>query len=167
MVLTKSELIKSLQTEVRIAVHLVGKVDRTKLDYRPSANQRSTIELLRYLAMMGPEVVKAATTGTFDSESWTAAEKAVASYDVDQVVAAIAAQSDAYTKLLAGVSDADLRVEIEMFGQKDTRGAYLVNLALASCIAYRMQLFLYLKASGRAELNTMNLWAGMDAPMPG
>jgi hypothetical protein len=28
---------------------------------------------------------------------------------------------------------------------------------------YRMQLFLYLKASGREELNTMNLWAGMDA----
>ena len=26
------------------------------------------------------------------------------------------------------------------------------------------QLFVYLKACGREELNTMNLWAGMDAP---
>ena len=25
-------------------------------------------------------------------------------------------------------------------------------------------LFLYLKACGREELSTMNLWAGMDAP---
>ena len=33
--------------------------------------------------------------------------------------------------------------------------------------AYRTQLFVYLKACGREELNTMNLWAGMDAPMPG
>jgi hypothetical protein len=28
-----------------------------------------------------------------------------------------------------------------------------------------MQLFLYLKSCGRDELNTMNLWAGVDAPM--
>jgi hypothetical protein len=29
-----------------------------------------------------------------------------------------------------------------------------------------MQLFLYLKACGRDELNTMNLWVGVDAPIP-
>jgi hypothetical protein len=29
--------------------------------------------------------------------------------------------------------------------------------------AYRMQLFLYLKACGREELGTMDLWAGVDA----
>jgi hypothetical protein len=33
---------------------------------------------------------------------------------------------------------------------------------LCGCAAYRTQLFLYLKASGRDELNTMNLWAGVD-----
>jgi len=30
--------------------------------------------------------------------------------------------------------------------------------------AYRTQLFLYLKACGREELSTMNLWAGADMP---
>jgi hypothetical protein len=29
--------------------------------------------------------------------------------------------------------------------------------------AYRTQLFLYLKACGRHELSTVNLWAGADA----
>ena len=52
MVLTKAELITALQNEVRILLHLAGKVDRTKLDYRPTPKQRSTIELLRYMAMM-------------------------------------------------------------------------------------------------------------------
>ena len=33
MVLTKSELIASLQNEVRILRHLAGKVDRERLDY--------------------------------------------------------------------------------------------------------------------------------------
>jgi hypothetical protein len=35
---------------------------------------------------------------------------------------------------------------------------------LCSCAAYRTQLFMNLKACGREELSTMNLWAGMDAP---
>src|ERR1051326_1164944 len=53
MVLTKEELIGSLQNEVRILLHLAGKIDRSKLDYRPTDKQRSTIELLRYLVVMG------------------------------------------------------------------------------------------------------------------
>ncbi len=40
----------------------------------------------------------------------------------------------------------------------------MVNLVLCSCAAYRTQLFLYLKACGREELGTMNLWAGVDQP---
>jgi len=40
-----------------------------------------------------------------------------------------------------------------------------VNLVLCAFAAYRMQLFLYLKACGGEELNTMNLWAGMDGSM--
>ncbi len=59
---------------------------------------------------------------------------------------------------------ADLRAEIEIFGNKTSRGAFIVNTVLCGCAAYRTQLFLYLKACGREELNTMNLWAGVDAP---
>jgi hypothetical protein len=48
-------------------------------------------------------------------------------------------------------------------GNKTSRGALIVNLVLCGCAAYRTQLFLYLKACGREELGTMNLWAGVDA----
>lgn len=63
----------------------------------------------------------------------------------------------------ASLSDADLRAEMEMFEMKASRGLMLVNLVLCHYTAYRMQLFLYLKACGREELSTMNLWAGRDA----
>ena len=59
MVLTKRELVAALQYQVRILLHLAGKVDRTQLHYRPT-KQRSTIELLRYLTVMGPAFVQAA-----------------------------------------------------------------------------------------------------------
>ena len=167
MVLTKSELIDSLQNEVRILLHLVTKIDRTILDYRPTQKQRSTIELLRYLTVMGPALTQAAKTGVFDAPAWTAAEKAAAARDFDQTVAVLAAQKETYAALLADMTDADFRAEIEMFGAKYSRGAFIVNLVLCGCAAYRTQLFLYLKACGREELSTMNLWAGMDDPAAG
>jgi hypothetical protein len=164
MVLNKAELIASLQNEVRILLHLAGKIDRAKLDYRPTPKQRSTVELVKYLSMMGPTMVDVVKAGTFDPAAWTAAEEAANAQDFDQALAAIAAQSEGYATMLAGMSDADLRSEMELFGEKGTRGAFLVNLLLCSCAAYRTQLFIYLKACGREELSTMNLWGGMDAP---
>ena len=164
MVLTKSELIASLQNEVRILLHLASKIDRAKLDYRPTPKQRSTIELLKYLTVMGPALVQAAKAGAFDPAVWTAAEQAGGARDFDQTLAAIAAHTDAYATLLADVSDAAFRAEIEMFGNKTTRGAFIVNFVLCGCAAYRTQLFLYLKTCGREDLGTMNLWAGVDAP---
>jgi hypothetical protein len=53
-----------------------------------------------------------------------------------------------------------------MFGPPTSRGAFIVNLLMGGHAAYRTQLFLYLKACGREELGTMNLWGGMDAPPP-
>jgi hypothetical protein len=47
MVITKDELIASLQHEVRVLLHLASKVDPAKLDYRPTAKQRSLLELLQ------------------------------------------------------------------------------------------------------------------------
>ena len=165
MVLTKSELIASLQHEVRILLHLSSKIDRTMLDYRPTPKQRSTIELLRYLTIMGPMLVRFTKAGNFDPAVWTVEEKAAVARDFDQTIAAIAAQGDLYASLLGDMSDADFRTEIVMFGNKTTRGAFLVNLVLCGYAAYRTQLFVYLKACGREELSTMNLWAGVDAAM--
>jgi hypothetical protein len=163
MVPTKSELIASLQHEVRILLHLASKADRLKLDYRPAPKQRSTIELLQYLTIMGPALIRAAKAGAFDVAAWTAAEKAAKELDFDQAVEAIVAQRHTYPDLLADLSDDDFRDEITMFGSRSTRGAFIVSMVLGGCAAYRTQLFIYLKACGREELSTMNLWAGVDA----
>jgi hypothetical protein len=164
MVLTKSELITALQNEVRILLHLASKIDRSQLDYRPTPKQRSTLELLRYLSVMGPILIEGVGVG-FDQVGWKAAAEAAEARDFDQTLAAIAAHSDAYARLLSAMSDEDLRLPFDGFdGRKTTRGAFIVNLVLGGCAAYRTQLFLYLKACGRDELGTTNLWGGMDAP---
>jgi hypothetical protein len=165
MVLTKQELIGSLQNEVRILQHLCSKIDGTTIDYRPTPKQRSTIELLRYLSNMGPGLVQAAKTGTFDPAAWTEATKQAEARDFDQTVKALATHHDAYAALIGGMSDADFRETINMFGTPMSRGQFIVTLVLNGCAAYRTQIFLYLKACGRDELTTANLWGGAD-PQP-
>ena len=165
MALTKQELIGSLQNEVRILLHLAGKIERSKLDYRPTPKQRSTIELLRYLSIMGPGLVGAIKTGTFDGAAWGAASAAADAKNFDQILEDIGKESSLYATELGGMSDADFAGQIDMFGQKGSRGFWIVNLVLSGHAAYRTQLFLYLKANGREELNTLNLWQGVDGQM--
>jgi hypothetical protein len=166
MVLTKSELLSSLQNEVRILQHLITKIDRTAIDYRPSPKQRSIHELLKYLSMMGPTLVRIAS-GKADLAAWKAAAAEADGQSFDQTVAAIAAQKDLYEALLADFSDETLRAEIDNFdGSKTSRGVFIIKYVLSGHAAYRTQLFLYLKSCGCDELNTRNLWGGVDSPVP-
>jgi hypothetical protein len=168
MVLTKAELIASLQNEVRILLHLAGKIQPSYLDYRPTPKQRSTLELLRYLVVMGPHIIQGVKAGKFDQAAWQAATTEASAMNFDQVLSAIQKQSSTYAELVGAFSDEDFREGVDLFGQgKSSRGSVIVSMVLGGCAAYRTQLFLYLKACGRDELNTMNLWAGIDAPMPG
>ena len=134
MVLTKSELINALQNEVRILLHLAGKIDRTQLDYRPTPKQRSTFELLRYLSMMGPTLVQYAKAETPDPAVWAAAAEAAEGRDFDETLAAIAAQTDEYATLLGDVTDVDAgqggRVRRQ---QDDTGGGHRQHGAVWVC----------------------------------
>jgi len=163
MVLSKSELITSLQNEVRILLHLAGKVNASNVDYRPTAMQRSAGELLRYLSFMGPTIVRYALANPPEVSIWTAGEEAAKDRTFEQSVAEIARHSAQYAELLGNVPDAKFREEfIDWEGNKTTVGSLLVNLVLSGCAAYRTQLFCYLKASGQEHLDSSNLWTGVD-----
>src|SRR5262249_44491200 len=139
------------------------------LGYRPTPKQRSTLELLQYLAIMGPTQLGLIERGSFDrptlSATWSPAERRAAQMSFDQAVAAIGEQADDYARRLEAWTDEDFRTDVDMFGRKSSRGLLVVTLVLNGHAAYRTQLFLYLKACGRQELSTMNLWAGADMPM--
>jgi hypothetical protein len=167
MVLSKEELISSLKNEVRLLLHLAGKIDKAKLDYRPTPQQRSTLELLQYMAIMAPTQVVAIKVGDFSRATmmaiWGPAESASKAMNFEQAIAAIEQQGAQFDEVFSGWTDADFRNELELFGQKSSRGVMLVNLVLGGFAAYRMQLFCYLKSCGREELNTVNLWMGADS----
>jgi hypothetical protein len=167
MVLTKSELVALLQKEVRLLLHLTTKIEPDMLDYRPTPKQRSTLELLRYLTNSGPALINYAKGQPMDAAAIAEATEVANKRNFEETVAALAALSDLYPQLLADLSDDDMRGEIMWVdGSQISRGQFLVNYVFGQAAQYRLQLFLYLKACGREELNTMNLWLGADVPAP-
>lgn len=165
MALTKEELIGVLRNEVRILQHLCTKVTPEMHNYRPTPKQRSTMELLRYLTVMGPALAPACQTGKFDEALWGAKSAEAEAMDFDAVVKSLASQADFYAATLGAMSEADFGNTVELFGQKGSTGTLLVNMVVCGHAAYRTQLFLYLKGCGREELNTYNLWGGVDGSM--
>ena len=131
MVLSRSELIASLQNEVRILLHLVGKVNPSNIDYRPTPKQRSVGELVQYLSFMGPTIVRYALAEPPEVAIWTEAEEAAKARNFDESVAEIGRHSAEYEALLGDVSDAKFRAEFtDWEGKQTTVGAFLVNLVL-------------------------------------
>ena len=122
MVLTKQELAGALKKEVGILLHLAGKIDREHIDYRPTAKQRSSLELLRYLSVMGPALVATAKNGAFNRDAWVAEIAAADKRDFDETLKVIASQPEQYEQLLADMSDADFRAEMTGFDGSNLQG---------------------------------------------
>ena len=167
MILTKEELLSSLRTEVRLILHLASKVDPGKLDYRPTSKQRNLLEVLQYFVLVGPIHLRGILADSFSMDSWHEAwrvgQESVKGMNLEETKEAIGKLPAQFAELLNPCPEAHLRAQFEMFGAKTSRGALIVSLVLCHYSAYRMQLFLYLKSSGREELNTLNLWAGRDS----
>lgn len=168
MILPKSELLSALHDEVRIILHLLSHATPDSLDYRPSPAQRSLLELAQYLVVMPPIHLRAALSESFDPgawrSDWTTGEAAAREMTLDQVKEAIAAQALLFTQFLEPCPDEYLNAPIEILGRTLSRAATVISLVLCHYTAYRMQLFLYLKASGLHTLSTFNLWMGQDKP---
>jgi hypothetical protein len=164
MVLSKDELVGLLAHELNVLRHLITKIDGDAIDFRPTPQQRSSIELVRYLVVQGPVLVSSIKAGAFDGAAWGAAQGEADALDLAGLDAKLAGQQAWYAEQIGAMSDDEFRGVIQLFGPPGTRGAHLVSMVLGNYAAYRTQLFCYLKLCGRTELTTSNLWRGMDAP---
>ena len=158
---SKEQLWKSISNEVRIIKHLAGKILVGTEGYRPSDSQRSTLELLQYLSATGSGIMKILLTD--DKEASKQYTDFKASVTVTNFAEKMDEQEADMKKTFVQFTDADLAKEIELFGTTRTKAEHLVDLVLKSFTAYRMQLFLYIRASG-AQVFTPDVWGGVDTP---
>ena len=156
--LGKNDLRDSIVNEYKIIKQLVGKLPEGSDEFRISPDQRSTIELLRYICVMGPGTMHAGNDNGFQwihenapkLESMTLAE---APAHLDGAIAELEA-------LFEGLSDEDFDarpVSIEGMGDW-TMQSWLLNTTFRFTPAYKLMLFNHAKAAGNADIGTWDAW---------
>jgi len=162
--LTKEELLASMRHETGIIKHLATKVTPDMLDWRPTAGQRSMLELMQYLTCMAT-----ITAENLTSRNWDHAEalgKEAAEVTLEGFPAAMDRQMSRIEEVFAGIDEGTARATPHTlpWGAPTTMSALTVDNVLKSLVAYRMQFFLYVKQAGCSELATPDCWVGVTRP---
>lgn len=159
----KQQFEASALDEIRIIKHLATKVLPDTLDWRPTPKQRSILELMQYLSQSGStftEVILEANTGIFQERS-----EFTKTVTPENFASTMDAQAEKLKELFAKFDEAELAKEVDLWGSghSQTKAEYLLNGMLKGLTAYRMQFFLYIKASGREDIGTSDVWQGVSA----
>lgn len=164
--ITKDQFAQAMARECDIIVHLFSKISPDAYDYQPSPEQRTTLALLRYLAVCAAAGIRCMAEGNWKLFAAEYSER-VKEMPASEFPAAMERQKQEILDFFASVSEETLLTqEAPMpFGVMLPLGVAILSGPFAWLSAYKMQLFLYAKASGAIELKTSNLWRGTD-PKP-
>jgi hypothetical protein len=160
---SKAIVLASVKNEAKILKHLLTQVPAGAWDYRPTPAQRSTLELVRYLAIGAAGATDFAVTGTWDA--WGKLDEAAKTWQPADFPKAIDRQVALVKKTLAAVTDRAFATKKAKHwsGKSMPLGEALLDMVIKPGAAYRMQLFLYLKSAGAAHLTTSDVWQGKAA----
>lgn len=161
--ISKDMLISKFKNEVRILKHLAAKATTPEiLNFRFSEHQRTTAQVLAYIATICSAVSKEILND--DASGLELYLDRYENFDPTTFATSIDHDSAEVIALLEATSDEKFAEEKVMRGNmKDTRAGHMLSI-FTLYTAYKMQVFLQLKAAGLSTLGTMNLWGGMDAP---
>ncbi len=152
------QFVRSYRKEAEVSINLFNKMPPGCLDYRPTLGQRNTLELLRYLSYGPYNVVRRILAG--DWSLGMPANEATKGMPASDFPVRMRWQADEVERLVRAVPVVTLTDEEFTFpwGETLKKGEGLINYPLKWVTGYRMQLFLYLKASGASQLTTSDAW---------
>ena len=163
---TTEQFINAVKHEVAVIKHLYTKVPKDKLGYRPTPGQRSLQELLDFLPC-NLALMKHLINGDWATVQQTMQEvQAAAAKDFN---ATLDRELAGFVKIVNAIPAADYQNKVVALptGATTKLGDALLGFPFKFLAGYKMQLFLYLKACGLTELNTLNCWFGIDGQMGG
>ncbi|MCZ6788159.1 MAG: hypothetical protein O7E54_13440 [Planctomycetota bacterium] len=155
-------LLDSMLHEIEVIKFLGARVPPGNLDYRPSPKQRSTLELLQYLTLCGHRIAEIVLTENWDLREKYAKESELVT--LESFAAAMDRQAERLRQLVSGIADEEwsTRTVRLPWGHETSVPGLFLDATIKFLVAYRMQLFLYLKAIGRTDLGTAQCWLGRE-----
>ncbi|MEO8201933.1 MAG: hypothetical protein ABI679_15485 [Gemmatimonadota bacterium] len=160
--ITKQQLSASMQRDCDIVAHLFSKLSPDAYDYRPSPGQRTTLELLQYLAICVTIGLRCMTEK--DWKLFAGLYAHARELKAEDFPEAMDRQKSGIATFFDSVSEQTLETDIAPLpgGLMLPLGEAVMNGPAKWLTAYKMQLFLYVKATSAPEITTPNLWAGVD-----
>jgi hypothetical protein len=162
MIYSKQSLINGINKQFFVLKHLHTKVTHENVTHKFSEPQRDVKELMIYLGYSLEIQIKNFVNGTWDNATFAGMADLTASFDRKSWDVVLDSALVNITAMINGMTDEQCNESITIFWETAPRFEYITNHVLITLGAYKMQLFLQLKASGLSELNTMNLWGWMD-----
>ncbi len=159
---SKEQFLKSIEHETHVCKHLFSKNAMNHLEFRPSENQRSLLELLQHLTHCAKIPLYAIV-----NDDWSVVKNAgeeAKKVKAEDFCQKMDDQLETIKSIMNDVSDEALNNQDRTMPNGTTMkmGEALVNWPFKFLSAYRMQLFLYLKQDGEQQLVTSNCWFGVD-----
>ena len=160
--ISKEQIAASMMFECDVAKHLHTKLTPQSYDYKPTGGQRSTLELLRYLSICGIAGIQSLTQS--DWKVFRTYVERSSKMKADEFPAAMDLQKKEIKEFFNSVTERDLETRDALLpvGGTQLLGQAILNLPYKWLAAYKLQLFLYAKATGASEIGTANAWMGMD-----
>lgn len=162
---SKEQLIWAITHEVNIIKHLATKIAEEHHDHKFTEPQRTVKDLLVYLSTSPWKQVELIFNG--DPSIFSTIPAFAETFQVNDFDTVITKNSQDAIAMIQQASDESLQEVVTLFGgfATGTRAQLLVQMVYGGLIAYKMQLFLQLKHAGLSDINTSNLWMGIDRPM--
>ena len=160
--ITKDQIAGGMTRECDICIHLFEKLSPDAFDYRPSEGQRSTLELLRYLAGCGIGGLRSLAAGNWKLFGETL--ERTKDMPASEFPAAMKRQRTEIEDFFAATSEDVLARQMAPTLPSGTMplAAAILWGPFKWLAAYKLQLFLYAKATGAHHIATANAWAGID-----
>lgn len=155
----KDHLLLNIEREIILLKQLASVIEEKDLDFRPTEKVRSTHELMQYLSAIGSTILIWFIDGLTPEQRAERRE-----YHKTVTIANFSERIDeqwvTIQQYINAITEEELLTkEIELpWKEKMVLGAAIMNAPVKWLAAYRMELFLYLKMNGHAELGTKDAW---------
>ena len=156
----KQHLLQNIKREIDLLKQLAPFIEEKDLEFRPNEKLRSTLELMQYLSTIGSVIIRRFIKNDITPEMREKTKEHWQTLTIQNFSARLDEQLVAIEEFMSEVTDEDLFTkEIELpWKEKMTLGAAIINCPIKWLAAYRMELFVYLKTNGKADLGTKEAW---------
>jgi hypothetical protein len=159
----KQHLLFNLEREIILLKQFGRIIEEKDLAFRPSEKVRSTLELMQYLSSIGSLMMRWLIKDDLTKEDFIKIKEHRLTLTLENFEERLDQQLDEIKMYMGMITEDDLLKEVELPNkEKMPLGTAIINSPIKWMAAYRMQIFISLKISGKQDLSTREAWPVMN-----